>query len=397
MTDLLFLAHRIPYPPNKGDKLRSYHLLRTLSEKFRVHLGCFIDDPNDWQHVGQVRGYCAETCFVPLNRRWQTVRSLMCLVTGEALSIGYYRHGGLQAWVNDIIARSSLSHVLVYSSVMAQFVQRIVGARRVADMVDVDSVKWSQYAKCSRWPAAWIYEREAGKLLRFESEVARSFDATVFVSQAEARLFRSLSAVPHNRIHWAPNGVDTEYFKPRLGSTSPYDTQTRVIVFTGAMDYRPNIDAVSWFADEVYPEVRSKWPDVSFAIVGANPTKTVRSLEAREGIIVTGTVADVRPFVEHAVASVAPLRIARGVQNKVLEGMAMGRTVIASTQAAEGLDVVAGRDVIVADNREDFVAAIDLVLRGKCELGVNARNRVLQSYSWPQNIARIRALLEPRP
>jgi sugar transferase (PEP-CTERM/EpsH1 system associated) len=359
-----------------------------------VHLGCFVDDPADMQYVDEVKKYCAETCFVPLHPRWRRICSLAALSTGESLSVAYYRNAALSAWIDGLLSRIDIRRVLVFSSVMAQYAERVHGATKVADMVDVDSAKWTRYAKDKSWPLSWLYAREGRTLLDFEAKTARGFDASVFVSEAEARLFTQLARLPERRIHFAANGVDTDYFRPGLGQPSPYEPNARVLAFTGAMDYFPNVDAVTWFANDIFPHVRARFPDVGFAIVGARPSSEVRRLGDREGIIVTGTVADVRPYLEHASAAVAPLRIARGIQNKVLEGMAMGLSVVATPDAAEGLEVVADKELLVARSGDDFVAVLADVLSGRRSTGEAARARVLGSYSWETNLARMRDLLE---
>lgn len=394
MNDLLFLAHRIPFPPNKGDKLRSFHLLRYLSAYYRIHLGCFVDDPADMQYGEEVKKYCAEACLVPLDPRWRRICSLSALLTGESLSVAYYRTGALSAWVRDLFGRVDVRRVLVFSSVMAQYAEAVQGATRVADMVDVDSAKWTRYAKDKPWPLSWLYGREGRKLLDFEVKTASAFDATVFVSGAEAQLFMELSRMPGRRVHFAANGVDTDYFRPGLEQPSPYPANARVLAFTGAMDYFPNVDAVTWFATDIFPTLKARFDGLQFAIVGARPSAEVRRLADREGIIVTGTVADVRPYLAHAIAAVAPLRIARGIQNKVLEGMAMGLPVVATPDAAEGLQVVAGKELIIARSIDDFVAAVTDVLSGRVSTGEAGRARVLSSYSWETNLSRMRDLLE---
>lgn len=392
--DLLFLVHRIPFPPNKGDKLRSFNLLRYLSVHYRVHLGCFIDDPADEQYIDEVRTYCVETAFVSLNPLWRRVSSLTGLLSGDALSVVYFRDARLSDWVRSLRKRYDIRRVLVFSSVMAQYVDLTDGARRVADMVDVDSAKWARYAKDRIWPMSWLYKREGSRLLDFEAEVARRFDATVFVSDAEARLFLRLSGIPEQLVYSASNGVDTDYFKPDLRHASPYGSADPVIAFTGAMDYWPNIDAVNWFVSEIFPRLRQFVPNLKFAIVGARPSVEVRRLGERDGVWVTGTVPDVRPYLQHAVAAVAPLRIARGVQNKVLEGMAMALPVVATPDAAEGLDLRLGKELLVARTSDEFVEALGKILNGERAIGAAARARVLDSFSWEANLARVRDLLE---
>ena len=396
MENLLLLVHRIPYPPNKGDKIRSYHLLKHLAQNYRVHLAAFVDDVDDWQHVPHVKTLCAETYFTRLDPRLARVRSLGALLANRSLSLDYYRDRGMQAWVDDAMQRQKISRILVFSSAMAQYAQAYPAARRVVDFVDVDSDKWRQYAEQKSWPMNLLYRHEARQLLRYERKVALEFDAALFVSQAESDLFRQLAPESAGRIDFFNNGVDTAYFSPDRAYDNPYPSGQRTVVFTGAMDYWPNVDAVKWFAAEVLPGLRARCPDVVFIIVGARPAPAVLALGQLPGIVVTGTVPDVRPYFAHARVAVAPLRVARGIQNKVLEAMAMAKTVIVSTQALEGIHAQPGSELLLAADAQQFIATIATQLAQPAQaIGLAARARVECSYSWSSNLARIDARLEP--
>jgi len=391
---LLFLAHRIPYPPDKGDKIRSWHLLRHLAENWAVHLGAFVDDPEDWRHASKLAEVCADLKLVPLDpgrRKWH---SLAGLATGEALTLPYYRDATLTAWVRDKLA-TGVSAAVVYSSAMAQYVMDARDIRRIMDFVDIDSDKWRQYAPTKPWPLSWLYAREARKLLEWERRVARAFDASLFVSEAEARDFRVLAPESAPKVGFFNNGVDTDYFSPAHAFDSPFPAAGRALVFTGAMDYWPNVDAVAWFAREVLPRVRRAAPDVRFYIVGSRPAPDVRAL-AGEAVTVTGRVPDVRPYLAHAAAVLAPLRIARGIQNKVLEGMAMAQAVVATPQALEGIAARPGEEVWVAEDAAAQAEQILGLLRARDrarEMGAAARRRVVADYTWTPNLARLDALL----
>ncbi|MGE5027799.1 MAG: TIGR03087 family PEP-CTERM/XrtA system glycosyltransferase [Betaproteobacteria bacterium] len=395
MEHLLFLSHRIPYPPNKGDKVRSWHWLKHLASRYRVHLGTFVDDEQDWQHVDKLRHLCGESFFAPLQPASAKRRSLSGLLFGQPLTLPYYRDAALQDWVNRVMETQPVRHILVYSSAMAQYVMPMQGRYRVADFVDVDSDKWRQYARTALWPLSAIYRREAKCLLRYERRVAAEFDATVFVSKAEAELFRRLAPESADKVCHADNGVDADYFSPRWDYPNPYPDKERVLAFTGAMDYRPNVDAVEWFANEVFPAIREAFPAACFYIVGARPTAKVQKLAELPGVRVTGTVLDIRPFIAHAEIAVAPLRLARGVQNKVLEAMAMAKTVIASPEAAEGIEARIGVELLVASSPAEFIATASALLDGKGrgrDVGVAGRERILASYGWYDNASRIERL-----
>jgi sugar transferase (PEP-CTERM/EpsH1 system associated) len=392
---LLYLAHRIPYPPNKGDKIRSYHLLRYLASRYQVHLGTFVDDADDWRHADAVRALCGETHFARLDPRVARIRSAKGLLTGQALTLDYYRDRGLAQWVERLHRKLPVSRVLVFSSAMAQYVRPERYARRIIDFVDVDSDKWSQYAGQKSWPMNWVYAREGRKLLRYERQVARQFDASLFVSQQEAAMFSGLAPESAPRIGWFSNGVDSSYFSPHHDFDNPYPQGGPVLVFTGAMDYWPNADSVQWFAREVLPGILARHADARFYIVGARPTPEVQALAALPNVTVTGSVPDVRPYIAHADLAVAPLRIARGIQNKVLEAMAMAKTVLVSPQALEGVAATPGRDLLLARDAADFIERACAALeQPDSDIGRAARARVEASYNWDINMGRVEALLD---
>jgi len=390
--DLLFLAHRIPYPPDKGDKIRSWHMLRHLSQHWRVHLGAFVDDPADWAHQDVLRQVCAGMCLRPLHPRSGKLLSLAGLLTGQALTLPYYRDGVLRRWVDGKLA-SGMDAVVVYSSAMAQYVMEAEGPRRIMDFVDIDSDKWRQYAASKGWPMSAVYRREADRLLDWERRVAAEFDAGLFVSEREAADFRAAAPEVADRVGWYNNGVDTDYFTPVGDYANPYGAGETALVFTGAMDYWPNADAVQWFAREILPRVRAARPDALFAIVGSRPGAEVQALADLPGVRVTGRVPDVRPYLAHAAAVVAPMRIARGIQNKVLEGMAMARPVVVSPQGYEGIGAAPGEELLLARDEAEFAAA-SLAALDRPDLGLRARQRVLDDYAWDSCLAKVDALLE---
>lgn len=395
MENLLLLVHRIPYPPNKGDKIRSYHLLRHLAARYRVHLGTFVDSPDDWQYVDKVREWCADSHFARLDPKLARLRSLGALLSGRALSFDYYRDAGMQAWVERTMREQKIDRVVVFSSPMAQYAMPFAHARRVIDFCDVDSDKWRQYAGQKPWPMSWLYRREARTLLDYERKVADACDSALFATEPEAQLFRELAPESDAKIGHFNNGVDTDYFSPAHAYSNPYADGERVIVFTGAMDYWPNVDAVEWFTSDILPGLRERLPDLRFYIVGARPTPAVQALGRLPGVLVTGTVPDVRPYLAFAAVSVAPLRVARGIQNKVLEAMAMALPVVVTPEALEGVKAEPGTDLLLAEGADAFAAAVLRVL-GEDDHGLraSARVRVEQHYSWPSNLASIEARLE---
>ena len=272
---LLFLAHRIPYPPNKGDKIRSYHLLRHLAQRYAVHLGTFIDDPADRAHLPALETLCESVCAVEIAPAFAKVRSLTGLLSGEALTVPYYRAPALRRWVDATIRAHRVDRCLVFCSAMAQFVDDQPGLRAVVDFCDVDSAKWQQYSASRAWPSSAIYRREAKRLLDFERAVARRSAASVFATAAEAGMFIGLAPESETSVHVVASGVDSAYFAPDAARPTPYGPDELPIVFTGAMNYWPNVDAVCWFATEVLPRLVAREPSVRFYVVGMNPARTV--------------------------------------------------------------------------------------------------------------------------
>jgi sugar transferase (PEP-CTERM/EpsH1 system associated) len=395
MQELLYLVHRIPYPPNKGDKIRSYHILKHLSHNHRIHLGTFIDDEKDWEYVEKLKEICGETCFVKLDPQASRVRSLSGLIANQPLTLPYYRDAGLQKWVNNLLDTRHINNILVFSSAMAQYVNESCSTHCVIDFVDVDSDKWKQYSKTKPWPLNWLYRRESRLLLEYERKIAKAFDASAFVSETESDFFKQLAPETAAKVTYFNNGVDAEYFSPENINTNPYQSDTDTLVFTGVMDYWANIDAVEWFAHNIFTLIRTQLPSVEFYIVGSRPTARVTALSALPGITVTGSVEDIRPYIAHAALVVVPLRIARGIQNKVLEAMAMEKTVIASPQAAEGIRALHSQELFVEDKEQNFADRIIAQIKNgpNMKIGSAARARILEDYSWRKILDQVDTLL----
>ncbi len=396
---LLFLVHRIPFPPNKGDKIRSYHLLKYLLLHYRVFLGAFIDDKKDWEHVKPLQEWCEESFFIDLNPMWAKAKSLQGLLLGQPLTLPYYASQPLQRWVDQTVRKHGITRALVFSSAMAQYLLSSSYDRmcRVIDFVDIDSDKWRQYAEHKSGPLRWIYKREAQELLRFERRVAARFDASLFVSEVEARLFKERAPEAAGRVDFFNNGVDTEYFSPDTDWPTPYGAGEKILVFSGAMDYWPNIDAVTWFARELFPAIRNEHPEARFFIVGSRPTEAVQELARLPGVTVTGFVPDMRPYLQHATAAVVPMRVARGVQNKVLEAMAMGKPVLVTPPGIEGIDVRTEEEVIIADDEESLIRQSLRLLRQTQDgrmMGMKARELVCRNFNWNENLPKVGELIE---
>jgi sugar transferase (PEP-CTERM/EpsH1 system associated) len=398
MPDLLFLAQRLPYPPTKGEKIRAFHDLRYLAGWYDIHLGCLIDDPDDVQYIDALRPMCRDIHVVQINRRAGRLASLRGLLTGEALSVTYFRDRGLTDWVRGVVETIRPAVTFVYSSNMAPYILDLpkTGIRAV-DLVDVDSEKWRAFAETTKDPMRFVYRREWHKIADLERRIARECDLSAFVSNAEAGLFAGQHPECAARIRGVSNGVDHRYFDPALDHPPVYDTTRPNYVFTGTMDYAPNVDAVVWFATRILPFIRRTLPTAQFHIAGSNPGPEVLKLARIDGVFVTGRVPDMRPYIAHATASVAPMRIARGIQNKVLEAMAMARPVVLTRGALEGIEADPVTETILADTVETFAAACCRMATTAdgIAIGAAARARIIRDYDWDLTLRRFDDILRP--
>lgn len=393
---LLLLVHRIPYPPNKGDKIRSFHLLKALSERYQVHLGCFYDDDFDQQYISSLQQWCETVCCLRLSKWRAMLTGLTGFLSAKAVTLPYYYQRQMAAWVTATKQRYGIEKVLVYSSAMAQYVDSIHFAKltRVIDFVDIDSDKWRQYASKSSGIKKWFYQREAQLLQQYELAICQRFNRSLFVSEDEASAFRNLLTPElQPKVLSLLNGVDTDYFSPDASITPPKPSlPANFIVFTGAMDYWANVDAVCWFCQHVWPVLRRHQPDLQFWIVGGKPTADVQALSQQAGVVVTGRVPDVRPYLAAARFAVAPMLIARGIQNKVLEAMAMNKAVVCSAMAMEGINAPRNANAVVADGVEQFSKAC-LQLLSEQAAPTN-RQWILEHFTWPQTLAALPRLIE---
>lgn len=400
MPSLLFLTQRIPYPPIKGEKIRPLQILKYLRNHYDVYLGCLVDDPLDEEHVPTVRALCRDAFFARLDRRRARIACLRGLLTGEALSVTFYRDRGLANWVRHVLHEVNPAAIFVCSSNMAPYVLdlRRPDAVCLVDLADVDSEKWRAYAAAGSFPMAWVHAREWRQVARLEARIAGSCEWSTFVSEEEAALFRRLQPAHAARIRAVGSGVDHAYFDPALEHAAPFDTGRPNFVFTGTMDYPPNVDAVTWFATAILPIIRRRAPDAQFHVVGSNPSHEVQALAQTQGVFVTGRVPDVRPYLAHATAGVAPMRIARGIQNKVLESMAMARPTVVTQDALAGIEATPGAELLLADDADGFAAAcLQTLAPEAARLGPAARRRVLRDYIWAERLRGFDPLLGIAP
>jgi len=390
--NILYICHRLPYPPNKGEKIRAFHQLRYLSTRHTIHLACLVDDAEDLQHVEALERYCASIDMVYRPKIGAKLLALRALCTHQPLSVASFYSSALARKVRRRLAVEKVDRIVVFSSAMTVYVHHVSGIPKVMDFVDADSEKWRLFADYHPWILSWVYRLEACRLARHEVEVARFFDHAIFVTDRDAHILQE--RVPDRPISVIPNGVDLEYFTPPQNKETA--TEPPALVFTGMMDYFPNVDAVNYFCHEVFPLVREVVPAVQLYIVGRNPTQQVRQLSRQPNVIVTGAVPDVRPYLVQAWVAVAPLRIARGVQNKILEAMAMGLPVVGTPAALQGTWATTTDGVRIAESPRVFARDLvtlleDHALRRQC--GLQARRYVQEHHQWDEHNARLEALL----
>ncbi len=394
MGEILFLAHRVPWPPNRGDKIRSHHFLQKLMDCATVHVACFADDENEKQ-TGWDRKAELASCGIVVRDKPKWRAGIEALVSGKPVSIASFESVELSNHVALVIATRPIECIFVFSGQMAQFIPPKFKGRVVMDFADVDSAKFESYAEEGSGPMAWINRRE-GRLLRaFEKGIAERADHSLFVSEAEAQLFRLRSGLSGDRVKAIGNGIDLEFYGASDVAPEGLEHIGPMILFTGQMDYQPNVQAVQSFSNEVMPEILDRFPDARFAIAGRAPSAKVKQLDGQNGTVVIGAVDDIRNWIMAADVVVAPLRIARGIQNKVLEAMAMAKPVVASTCAAEGIDAINGEHFLIAESDDEEAQLVcDLLAdpeRAR-RLGEQAKILIHSQYSWDTQLGALPGL-----
>jgi sugar transferase (PEP-CTERM/EpsH1 system associated) len=384
---ILFLSQRVPYPPNRGDKITTWRLVERMKRRHEVRCVAFAHDDADVQAAAELTRLGAPTTALRIDLRRTKLASLPLLLTGKPLTLGAYGSRELQRVVDELAPSCQVGYA--YSSSMGAFLEPHTRLKRVMHFAELDSDKWRQYAERSKWPMSWVYAREHRTLLEFERRIAASFDENVLCTPLEQQVFER--EIPGPRSLVLRNGVDLAHYQPK-----PELAEPEHLVFVGVMDYLPNIDGCVWFVNEILPRLRAKRPGVRFTIVGSRPTDEVKALASHPGVAVTGFVDDPREFLARAAVSVAPLRIARGIQNKVLEGLAMGLPVVGTTSATQGVEGEPGRDFLLANTVDEQVAAIERLLADPQfahSLGRRGRQFVEDKYDWERVFDPLDALL----
>jgi polysaccharide biosynthesis protein PslH len=375
-VNILFLSQRVPYPPNRGDKITSWRLVERMSRTHDVRCIAFAHGKADMEAAEELERRGISTTPIPYHDRWKKIASLPLLLTRKPLTLGVYGSRKLQAEVDALADWADLYYA--YSSSMSAFVEKYDSKPRVMHLGELDSDKWRQYSERTRFPMSWLYRREWHTLFEFERRIALAVDENVLCTPLEEKIFRE--QIPGASSTVLRNGVDLEAFRPAREKA-----EEGHLVFTGVMNYYPNVDGCIWFANEILPRIRERIPGARFTIVGAHPTPEIEALSALDGVTITGFVDSVTDWLDRAAIAIAPLRIARGIQNKVLEAMASGLPVVGTTSATQGVGGQAGRDFLLADDVTAFADHVCSLLEDTeraAELGRAARTFVEENYDW---------------
>jgi sugar transferase (PEP-CTERM/EpsH1 system associated) len=388
---ILYLCHRFPFPPKRGGKIRPFNMIRHLSGSGHdVTVASLARSPVEASEGRGITPYCAHFEMAEVRDPIQMARMLARLPTSTPSSMGYFYSPKLARRVRELLTRQCFDLIFVHCSSVAQYVADVRGVPKILDFGDMDSQKWLEYARYKPFPLAAGYRLEGLKLEREEKRLARMFDLCTATTRAEWQTLEGYDLGVAS--DWFPNGVDSDYFAPTI---EPYDPDT--LSFVGRMDYYPNQECMFDFCSNVLPRILQRRPGVRLLIVGADPSKEVKKLGEIPGVTVTGSVPDVRPYVGRSTVMVAPLNIARGTQNKILEAMAMGVPVVTSRAAAGGVDAVPGEHFLVASSHEEQAKAVLRLLEDRGErrrLADAGRARMLSHHAWPSSMRRLDAIIE---
>ena len=389
--NILYLCHRFPYPPKRGGKIRPFNMIRHLhAAGHKVTVCSLARTESEAQEGAGIAEHCTAFQMGHVKERLQIARMLIRLPLATPSSMGYFYSPDLAAKVNLLLASQTWDLIFVHCSSVAQYVEQVNTVPKILDFGDMDSQKWLEYAHYKSFPLSLGYTLEGNKMLWAEKRLARRFDLCTATTRAEWQTLNDYNTGA--ATDWFPNGVDAQFFSPGDGA---YDADT--ISFIGRMDYYPNQECMQRFCDQVWPLLRAQRPQMKLLIVGADPSPAMTALGGLPGVTVTGSVPDVRPYIRSSALMVAPLAIARGTQNKILEAMAMAVPVVTSSVAAGGVDAEAETHLLVADKPAQIAAAVLRVTQNPAErqrLAVAGRERMLSHHAWPRSMQRLDGIIE---
>jgi len=387
---ILFICHRFPFPPQRGGKIRPFNIIKHLSKEHMVTVASPVRSKKEADVGVGLRDYCSSYVMNIITKPMAAVNVLKNLATNQPSSMGYFYSQRLSKRILERIDETEFDLIFVHCSSVAQYVEKVSGIPKILDFGDMDSQKWTIYGEVRGFPLNMVYAIEGKRLQKAEAELAQKFDYCTCTTLEEMRTLESYNVGA--RTAWFPNGVDTEYFKP---ADKPYERDT--ICFIGRMDYYPNQECMLDFCENTLPLIKVKRPDLKLFIVGASPSGEIRKLGNIPGVVVTGSVPDVRPYVWKCAVNVAPLNIARGTQNKILESLAMGVPTVASLQAATGIDAVPGEHFLTASSPQEYADAVLKLLsdtRERERYSEAGRQRMLTHHGWEGSMKKLDKIIE---
>ncbi|MFH1593712.1 MAG: TIGR03087 family PEP-CTERM/XrtA system glycosyltransferase [Candidatus Omnitrophota bacterium] len=393
---ILFLSHKIPYPPNKGDRIPAFYRMQHLSKQHEVSLAFPCYHKRELAHIKELRNYSMSIDTVLINPLFGKFKSGLAIFSKKPLTLPYFYSSELDRKIRMRIKEKGFDLILIYSSSMAQYVEDLDSVPKVIDLADADSHKWLQYSEHTNFPMSLIYRLEYKRLKEYEKRLAESFDSSIAISEDEKRLFGTY--LDNSKMHVVSNGVDIEYYGSSRHQVTKSPDKAKSILFVGAMDYFANVDAVTYFCRKIFPLIKERVPEVKFYIVGSSPTAEVKRLASEDkSVVVTGFVPDVRPYLASSSVFVAPFRIARGIQNKILQAMASGVPVVTSERGNEGISAKDGDEIFVADRNDLFADNVVNLLNDKelrMRVSMASRRFVEANFRWERNMEKLEGVLE---
>lgn len=391
MKNVLYLTHRVPFPPNRGDRIRTYNIIRFLGQRCRLHVVTFAEETPSPETHDELNKYCESLTVVPIGRtRW--IHAAMSFAAGKTVTEGLFHSREFAGTVARLAAEVPFDAALASSSGIARYLKEpgLKAARHWTDLIDVDSQKWLDYASTSNAIMSQVYRREGQRLRTVEKQLAVDCERLTVVTDAEVQEFRSFSN--DGQVSAVTNGVDLDFFQ----RPDDHDEQKKC-VFVGVLNYKPNSDGVVWFCQNVWPGIREKHADASFEIVGRSPSPEVLALDEIPGVNVVGPVDDIRPYLWSASAVVTPMQISRGVQNKVLEAFACERPLVSSVAPLVGLEIEVGQHALQAETPAEWVQSIDRLFTDsnlREHMGKAARDWVVAHHHWDVCLREFSELLQ---
>lgn len=389
--NILYICHRFPFPAKDGSRVRSFNIINHLRQQgHKVWVSSMVRDAHEEQQGQGIAQYCHDFTMARTTEWVQKVRMVARLMTPEPSSMGYFYSAQMQKQIDQILNEQHIDLIYVHCSSVAQYVTRVKGIPKILDFVDMDSQKWLSFTAFKSFPLNFGYWLEGSKLARAERNLTEHFDLCTTITRSECDSLDGFK--PNSPTDWFSNGVDSDYFIPNQEDYNPQQ-----VSFIGRMDYYPNEQAVSYFCHQVLPLIRQQVANAEFVIVGAAPSNAVLELAQLPGVTVTGFVDDVRDYVRKSAVMVAPLSIARGTQNKILEAMALGVPVITSPLGARGIDGEAGVDFKVATDTQQYCDQVVAIMNDRQlreQYALAGRTRIERNYSWPYVLERLDGLIQ---